>query len=75
MALYSVFGLFSLVLHFVNLYSRVEKHLFKQGPSAYLLILSPVAYYAVFISVSSVSLKKKSKLVDKHGDTCFTPPY
>ena len=67
--------IFFLVLHFVNLYSRVEKHLFRPGPSAYHLILLPVAYHTVFIGACSTSLKKKSKLLDKHRDTCFMPPH
>lgn len=64
----------SLVLHFINLDSRAEKHLYQYGPSAYLLILSSVAYYAMFIEVFSIFLKKKSKLFDEHGDTYFMPP-
>lgn len=67
--------IFFLVLHFVNLSSRVEKHLFQHGPSAYHLILSPVAYHAMFIRACSTSLKKKNKLLDKHRDTGFMPPH
>ena len=67
--------IFFWVLHFVNLYSRVEKHLFRHGPRAYHLILSPVAYHAMFIRACSTSLKKKNKLLDKHRDTYFMPPH